>query len=96
MNILKKLAIASVLLLAASPAFAHDTSMGHMNMPGMDMPGMMGMHDMAVTVGTVDTTTGMVDVVADGMKLKLHFPPASLAAVKAGDKITVHLGFTKP
>ncbi|HYK79676.1 MAG TPA: hypothetical protein VEU95_08605 [Micropepsaceae bacterium] len=99
MTYLRTLALASLLALAAVPAIAHDASsgsMGGMNMSGMNMPGMMGMHDMAATVSTVDAKTGMVDVDAGGMALKLHFPPASLATVKAGDHITVHLGFTKP
>jgi hypothetical protein len=29
------------------------------------------------------------------MTLKLHFPPVSLAGIKAGDKLSVHLSFTK-
>jgi hypothetical protein len=67
-----------------------------MNMPGMNMSNMMGMHDMAATVSALDATTGLVDVDADGMKLKVHFPPSALTGVKIGDKITLHLAFTKP
>lgn len=97
MKSLRTLALASLLVLTAAPAFAHGTGSGSMsNMPGMGMPGMMGMHDMAATVSAVDTKAGMVDVDAGGMALKLHFPPASLATVKTGDHITVHLAFTKP
>ncbi|MDE2135685.1 MAG: hypothetical protein KGJ49_13945 [Alphaproteobacteria bacterium] len=67
-------------------------------MPGMDtMPahGMMGSHMMPATVLSVDTNTGILEADASGMKLRLHFPPASLASVKAGDKITLHMGFMK-
>ena len=92
MKSLRTLALASLLVLTAAPAFAHGTGSGSMS----NMPGMMGMHDMAATVSAVDAKTGMVDVDAGGMALKLHFPPASLATVKAGDHITVHLAFTKP
>jgi hypothetical protein len=60
------------------------------------MDNMMGMHDMAATVNAVDAKTGLVDVTAGGLALKLHFPPASLVNVKMGDSITVHLAFTKP
>ncbi|MBS0470968.1 MAG: hypothetical protein JSR60_07845 [Proteobacteria bacterium] len=67
-----------------------------MNMPGMKMDNMMGMHDMTATVTSVDSKTGVVDVTASGMALKVHFPPVSLANVKAGDSITIHLAFTKP
>jgi hypothetical protein len=67
-----------------------------MNMSGMKMGNMMGMHEMAAKVTSIDGKTGVVDVTADGMPLKVHFPPASLANVKAGDSITLHLAFTKP
>lgn len=71
---------------------------GHDSMKGMKgMHGhMMGMHMMPATVTEVDTTTGMVEANAEGMALKVHFPPASVASLKAGDKITLHLGYSKP
>ena len=94
MTFFKKMAFATVLALAVSPALAHESNMP--GITGMNMPGMMGMHDMAVTVTALDATTGMVDVNAGGMMLKIHFPPSTLSSVKVGDKITVHLGFTKP
>jgi len=53
------------------------------------------MHMMPATVSSVDTKTGMVEVNSEGMSLRLHFPPASVANLKAGDKITVHMGYTK-
>ncbi len=53
------------------------------------------MHSMPATVEAVDTTTGIVDVKSGDMALKLHFPPASVANLKSGDSITVHLSFTK-
>jgi hypothetical protein len=97
-NMIGTLALLGVFAIAGGQAYAHDSGGGMqgMNMPGMDMSGMMGMHDMQATVNAVDAKTGLVDVVAGGMALKLHFPPATLAGVKAGDKITVHLSFTKP
>ncbi|WEN16514.1 hypothetical protein PY254_07585 [Rhodanobacter sp. AS-Z3] len=58
---------------------------------------MMGsMHMMPATVTAADTTTGVVDIAAGGMALKVHFPPKSMASLKAGDKITLHMGFSKP
>ena len=65
-------------------------------MMGMNMRNMKGMHMMGATVSAIDTFTGLTDVAAGGMKLRLQFPPASLKGVKVGDKITLHLGFTKP
>lgn len=55
----------------------------------------MGMHDMAATVTEVDHKTGMVDVESMNMKLKVHFPANSVADLKKGDKITLHLGYSK-
>jgi hypothetical protein len=63
----------------------------------MDMhKNMMGMHPMPATVNSVDQQTGMVEATSEGMTLKVHFPPSALANLKAGDKITLHMGFSKP
>jgi len=83
------------LALTATPVLAQNQGA----MPGMNMPGagnMMGMHMMPATITAIDARTGMVDVTAGSMALKLHFPPASLKDVKTGDRITLHLGFNKP
>jgi uncharacterized protein (DUF2237 family) len=73
-------------------------SADHGDMKGMKATHghMMGMHMMPATVTEVDTTTGMVEANAEGMALKVHFPPASVASLKAGDKITLHMGYSKP
>lgn len=71
---------------------------GMMHGQGMGMQGMgpmMGRHMMNVTVTAIDTKTGMIDVSAGAIAMKLHFPPPSLAGVKVGDKISVHLAFHK-
>jgi hypothetical protein len=99
MRIPASLAIASILAFAATPVLAQGQNMDNMpgmNMPGMNMQNMLGMHMMAATVTAVDAGTGVTDVDAGGLKLRVHFPPASLAGIKAGDKITLHLSFTKP
>lgn len=54
----------------------------------------MGKHSMPGTVGKIDMNTGMVEVKTDAGNLMLHFPPASLKDVKAGDTITVHMSFS--
>ena len=98
MKSLAIVALGAMLALGTGPALAQNQgAMGGMNMPGMsDMGNMMGMHMMPATVTAIDTKTGLVDVTAGNMALKLHFPPASLASLKNGDKITLHLGFSKP
>ncbi len=75
------------------------SSMGHMgkgmmhhNMKHMNNG---SMHKMPATVTSVDTSSGMVEVTSAGMSLRVHFPPASVAKLKAGDKITLHMGYTQ-
>lgn len=53
------------------------------------------MHTMPATVTSVDARTGKVGVNAGGMALTVHFPPKSMASLKVGDKITLHLGYTQ-
>jgi hydrogenase maturation factor len=50
---------------------------------------------MPATVSSVDSKTGIVEVDSAGMSLRVHFPPASVANLKAGDKITLHMGYSK-
>ncbi|HKD47584.1 MAG TPA: hypothetical protein VKB67_07855 [Rhizomicrobium sp.] len=63
--------------------------------PGIAQGKTLGSHSMAATVTNVDSQTGMMDVDAGGHALKLHFPPSALGDVKNGDKITVHISFSK-
>ena len=69
------------------------SSTGSMSSPSMSDGQLMGEHSMSGTVESVDSN-GMVHVKAEGMNLRLHFPQAS-QNLKKGDKITVHLGYTK-
>lgn len=94
------------LSLAAGSALAQDTmppaatsagdSMQSMRMHRMAGMNVKGMHRMPATVTAADPATGIVDVTAGGMALKVHFPPAAMKDLKAGDKITLHLGFSQP
>jgi hypothetical protein len=75
---------------------SHDMeNMDQKAMEGMKHDKMPSMHTMPATVSSVDTKTGIVEVNSGGMSLKVHFPPASVADLKAGDKITLHMGFSK-
>lgn len=92
--------LALSMVLAAGTAFAHDPPATDappdaMHQGKMDHMKGDSMHMMSATVDAIDHTSGIVDVTAGGMKLKVHFPPASLASVNTGDTITLHLGFTK-
>ncbi|WP_458789026.1 hypothetical protein [Dyella jiangningensis] len=79
-----------------APTGAMHDQQGMEGMKGMHDAHMQGMHTMPATVSAVDAKTGVVDVTAAGMPLKVHFPPSSVASLKAGDQITLHLGFSKP
>lgn len=81
--------------MSAMHSGQNDTSSMHKSMMGMHK-NMMGMHMMPATVNSVDTKTGQVDVTAEGMMLKVHFPASAVANLKAGDKITLHMGYSKP
>jgi hypothetical protein len=78
-------------------------TMGQMHPGQAGMSGMRGMHDnvmgrhtMPATVNSVDKQTGVVEVASAGMTLRLHFPPSALTDLKAGDRITVHMAYSKP
>jgi hypothetical protein len=60
-----------------------------------DMADMHGMHTMPATVTHADTKTGLVDVMSEGMQLRVHFPPAAMANLKAGDKIGLYMGYSQ-
>ena len=60
-----------------------------------DMSSMSGMHDMPATVTSVDHGSGIVEVESGNMKLKVHFPSSAIADLKKGDKITLHMGYSR-
>ena len=110
MNFSPKTIVAALMLglcLAASGAYAQEmapasasSSMGQANRSMVHDKKMHrkmndSMHKMPATVKSVDATTGIVGVESEGMALTIHFPPKSLTELKVGDKITLHLGFTK-
>lgn len=71
--------------------------MKHMDQQRMGrMQNVMGRHQMPATVTSANASTGIVEVNSAGMSLTVHFPPASMKDLKAGDKITLHLAYSKP
>lgn len=95
MNKLGTWAFAVPIALLSAAAVAQSQGTGHDMGMCKEMQGMMGMHQMPGKVKAVDAKTGMVDVDAGGMALKLHFPASAVANMKAGDSINVHMGFMK-
>ena len=55
----------------------------------------LGEHSMAGKVTQIDHRSGMVHVNSYGMPLVVHFPPSAIAGLKVGDKIVLHLGYSK-
>ena len=81
---------------ANTPTTKDATGQAHHWMKGgHHMKGMQGMHAMPATVTSVDKTTGMVEATAGELSLRVHFPPASVADLSSGDKITLHMGYSK-
>ncbi|MGN6314527.1 MAG: hypothetical protein ACTHMO_12310 [Rhodanobacteraceae bacterium] len=78
---------------ASGSSMQSGSSSGSMSSSSMSNGQMMGEHSMSGTVESV-SSNGMVHVKSEGMNLRLHFPNAS-QNLKKGDKITVHLGYTK-
>ena len=92
---IRSLTLASALALSTMPALAHDGEKDGHAMGMSSMENMIGMHEMSVVVKAIDNKTGLMDVDAGGLALKVHFPPSTLKDVKVGDKINLHLGFSK-
>ncbi|HUB89172.1 MAG TPA: hypothetical protein VMA74_05510 [Dyella sp.] len=77
------------------PSRGQDAGVGMTHtMKTNDMVSMHGMHNMPATVMHADPKTGVVDVEAEGMALRVHFPPASMVNLKAGDKIGLYMGYS--
>lgn len=78
---------------SSQTATGSSSNTGSMSSSSMSNGQLMGEHSMSGTVESVNSN-GMVHVKSEGMNLRLHFPNAS-QNLKKGDKITVHLGYTK-
>jgi hypothetical protein len=74
--------------MAASSQSMDDKGMDHMAMP-------LGMHDMASTIETIDHKTGFMKLMSGLGEMTLHFPPPAIKDLNKGDKIKVHLSFTR-
>ncbi len=65
------------------------------NPPAAQAPAVRGEHSMPGKITRIDHHSGMVHVDSYGMPLVVHFPPRSIAGLKVGDHIVLHLGYTK-
>ncbi|HUY83608.1 MAG TPA: hypothetical protein VMU86_03465 [Steroidobacteraceae bacterium] len=86
-------AVAAFAFAAAGTATAG--SMSGMKMEHATKAATLGRHSMPATVTKVDHKNGMVWLNSFGMHLAVHFPPPAIASLKAGDKIVLHLGYSK-
>lgn len=94
------LTITALIILSLSPVVSADeygkASSQSWDDKGMDnMPMPMGKHDMSVTVESVDHKTGFMKLKSGPGEMTIHFPPPAVKELKKGDKIKVHLSFTK-
>jgi hypothetical protein len=83
-------------IIAGSAMAQPPAKASHADMPGMSGMPANGQHDMAAIVTAVDKKTGLLDVLSERYNLRLHFPPAALTGVEKGQRITLHMGFSKP
>jgi hypothetical protein len=65
---------------------------GPMSMSGTEF---QGEHSMSGKISKIDHSTGKLTVKTGEGNLDVHFPPQSIANLKKGDNITVHLGFSE-
>lgn len=96
------LTLGSAIMLASAPVMAQTEGGGDQSMqsmPGMSgdqgtSAGAMGQHAMSGKVTMINHHSGLIHVkTAEGLMV-IHFPPKSLAKVKKGEKIQLHLSFT--
>jgi hypothetical protein len=92
------------LLMAATP---HARDMSQTSQPAMQsqdtatrpmrkrihVKNIKGRHFMPGTVTAVDHNSGIVKLNSLGMALVVHFPPPSIKDLKAGDEISLLLGY---
>ena len=79
--------VAAVAVAGTAPAAA--------SRPAARAAAVLGEHSMPGKVTKIDHQSGMVDVDSYGMHLVVHFPPRSIAGLKTGDPIVLHLGYSK-
>lgn len=87
-------AIAALSLGAAGVATAGNAAMTA-SPPATHAAAVLGKHSMPGKVTRIDHRSGMVHVNSYGMHLVVHFPPSSIAGLKVGDAIVLHLGYSK-
>ena len=91
-------AAALLATLALPPSYAADNQPGDSATPAAGKAPAKGkatgMHSMIGEVEDLDKETGMLELNTAEGPLKLHFPPKSLARIKKGDELQIHLGFT--
>jgi len=90
------LTLGTTLALTGTPASAQMAGGADQGMSGAQgmAAGSMGQHEMGGKVTMINHRTGLMHIkTAEGMMV-IHFPPKSLAKVKKGEKLNLHLSFT--
>jgi len=79
------------MIAGASAALLLTTTMASAQSASTAMTDAKGQHSMDGEVTKVDSKKGWIDVKTPEGSMKLHFPPAALAEIKKGDRVTVDL-----
>jgi hypothetical protein len=86
-------------ILSLSPGFVSADEYSQPNMQSRDDNGSenmsMGMHSMSGTIENINSQTGWMKIKTGIGELTIHYPAPAVKDLKKGDKITVHLSYTK-
>jgi hypothetical protein len=77
---------------SATSTHEHGAISGPMSMSSTEF---RGEHSMSGKITKIDHSNGRVTVKTGEGNLDVHFPPQSIANLKKGDEITVHLGYSE-
>lgn len=85
--------VAPGLVSADEYSRSDSSAMSNKGMEKDDM--MMGKHDMSATVESINHKTGFMKLKTGMGEMTIHYPPKTVSDLNKGDKITVHLGYSK-
>jgi hypothetical protein len=93
------LMLTAMAILSLSPGFVSADEYSQPNAQSQDVNGSgnmsMGMHSMSGTIETINSQTGWMKIKTGLGELTIHYPAPTVKDLKKGDKITVHLSYTK-
>lgn len=96
------LMLTAMAILSLSPVFVSADEYSQPNAQSQDVKDVpesenmsMGMHSMSGTIETINSQTGWMKIKTGLGELTIHYPAPTVKDLKKGDKITVHLSYTK-